>query len=81
MDYAHYLLRQRQAHVIATDAHNAESRQPILSPAVEATAHVLGSTEAAEAMVTVNPRAILDGKPLDLPEPVKTAIKQRWWER
>jgi protein-tyrosine phosphatase len=81
MEYAHYLLRQRQAHVIATDSHNAESRPPILSSAVEATAHILGDTAAAEAMVTENPHTILDGKPLDLPEPLKASQKQGRWER
>jgi protein-tyrosine phosphatase len=81
MEYAHFLLKQRQAHVIATDSHNAESRPPILSSAVEVTAHILGDTEAAEAMVTENPRIILDGKPLDLPEPRKTSKKQGWRER
>ena len=81
MEYAHFLLKQRQAHVIATDSHNAESRPPILSSAVEATARILGDTEAAEAMVTKNPRIILDGKPFDLAEPVKAPKKQGWWER
>ena len=46
MEYAHYLLRQRQAHVIATDSHNAENRPPILSYAVEATAYILGDTDS-----------------------------------
>ena len=81
MEYSHFLLKQRQAHVIATDAHNAESRPPILSSAVEVTAHILGDTEAAEAMVTVNPRTILDGKPLDTPEPTKRSKETGWRER
>ena len=78
MEFSHFLLKNRQAHVIATDSHDAESRPPILSSAVEATAHILGDPEAAEAMVTKNPRAILDGKPLNLPEPGKTSGKQGW---
>jgi len=81
MEYSHFLLKQRQAHVIATDSHNVENRPPILSSAVEATAHILGDTEAAEAMVTINPNAILDGKPLNPSEPVNTSKKQRWWEK
>ena len=79
--YSHFLLKQRQAHVIATDSHNAENRPPILSSAVEATAHILGDTEAAVAMVTINPSAILDGKPLNLSEAGNTSKKQRWWEK
>ncbi len=81
MEYSHFLLKQRQAHVIATDSHNAESRPPVLSSAVDVTAHILGDPEAAEAMVTINPSAILDGKPLKLPEPVKTSQKQGRWKR
>jgi protein-tyrosine phosphatase len=81
MEYSHYLLKNRQAHVIATDSHNADSRPPILSPAVEATAHILGDPEAAEAMVTKIPRAILDGKPVDLPEPGNPPEKEGWWRK
>jgi protein-tyrosine phosphatase len=81
MEYSHFLLRQRQAHIIATDSHNVESRPPILSSAVEATANILGDTAAAEAMVKINPSAILDGKPLNLPEPVETSQKQGRWKR
>ena len=81
MEYSHFLLKQRQAHVIATDSHNAESRPPILSSAVEVTAHILGNTGAAEAMVTENPHQILNGKPLDLPEPVVTSQKKGRWKK
>jgi len=81
MEYSHFLLKQRQAHVIATDSHNAESRPPILSSAVEVTAHILGDTQAAHTMVTENPHLILNGKPLDLSELEKTPKKKRWLER
>ena len=70
-----------EAHVIATDSHNADSRPPILSSAVEVTAHILGEIAAAEAMVTINPSTILDGKPLDLPEPLDTSKKPGRWKR
>jgi protein-tyrosine phosphatase len=81
MEYSHFLLRERQAHVLASDSHNAGSRPPVLSHAVEATAHLLGDTEAAVVMVTENPRAILDGKPLNLSKPGKTSKKQWRWKR
>ena len=81
MEYAHFLLKHRQAHVIATDSHNAENRPPILSSAVEAASHILGDTEAAVAMVTTNPEAILDGKPLNPFEAENTFKKRRWWEK
>ena len=39
------------------------------------------AAEAAEAMVTKTPRAILDGTPLNLPEPEKASEKQGWWRK
>jgi len=81
MEYSHFILKQRQAHVIATDSHNAERRPPILSSAVEVAAHILGDAGAAEAMVTENPYQILNGKPLDMPEPVETSQKKGRWKR
>ena len=55
-----------------------EDFRPILSPAVEAAARVMGSITEAEEMVTVRPQAILDGKPVEIPEP-KQPRKKRWW--
>jgi len=81
MAFSHFLLKQRQAHVIATDSHNAESRPPILSSAVEVTAHILGDTKAAEAMVKEIPQIILEGKHFNPPETVKTSKRLWWWER
>jgi len=105
MEYSHFILKQRQAHVIATDSHNAERRPPILSSAVEVAAHILACIKkipkticlagrdsendltlscdagAAEAMVTENPYQILNGKPLDMPEPVETSQKKGRWKR
>ena len=81
MDYAHLLLREGQAHVIASDAHDTENRPPLLTPAVNEAARILGDLGAAEAMVTKNPRAILDGKQLNLPEPGKVVKKKSWWGR
>lgn len=81
MEYSHFLLKQRQAHVIASDSHNAESRPPVLSHAVKAATLLLGDTQAAAAMVTENPRSILEGRPLNPPEPAKISKKPGWWKR
>ena len=78
MVFAHRLLDLRLAHIIATDAHSPKSRPPILSPAVEAAARVMGSIKEAEEMVTVRPQAILDGKPVEISEP-KHPRKKSWW--
>ena len=81
MAYAHLLLKEGLAHVIASDAHDTESRPPVLSSALKEAARILGDMEAAEAMVTKNPCAILEGKQLDLSKPRKVFKEKRWWGR
>jgi len=78
MEFAHKLLEHRHSHVIATDAHSPVSRPPILSPAVKATARILGSLEEARAMVIDRPQAILTGEPVKALEP-KPLPKKKWW--
>ena len=78
MECAHKLLKNRQSHVIATDAHSPDSRPPILSPAVQVCARILGSLEEAREMVVNRPQAILKGEPVKAPEP-KPLCKKKWW--
>ena len=78
MECAHMLLKNRLSHVIATDAHSPDSRPPILSPAVEASARILGNLKEARAMVNDRPKAILAGEPVKAPEP-KPLRKKKWW--
>lgn len=63
------LLRHRLGHIIASDAHSAGSRPPVLSRAVEHATQILGDKEEAERMVTEAPRAVVSGKMPDIPEP------------
>ena len=79
MEFSHRLLENRLAHVIASDAHSADKRPPVLSPAVEAAAHIMGSESEANAMVLDRPRAILEGKQVQVPEPGRP--KKRWFFR
>lgn len=72
------LLERRLAHVIASDAHNASSRAPVLSAAVEAAAGVVGR-EAALAMVISLPRAILAGETVAAPPPLPTRSRRAGW--
>lgn len=58
---AEELLKRRLLHVIATDAHSAHGRSPILTPAVEAAKRIVGEEEARR-MVTEYPRAVLEGQ-------------------
>lgn len=69
MSCAEMMVRNRLVHVIATDAHSAKSRPPLLSRAVEAAEAILGSMEEARRMVTELPAAILAGDPVEAPAP------------
>jgi protein-tyrosine phosphatase len=71
MECAEKMLRHRLVHVIASDAHSSDSRPPVLSPAVEAAAEIMGSYEEAERMVTEVPAAILAGEKVEIPDPVR----------
>ncbi len=65
---ARYLIKRQVVKYIATDAHNAHSRPPILSRAVRQAAKFAGQ-EAILPLVEDNPRAIVTGRPpADNPE-------------
>lgn len=66
---AHAFLKQRWVHVIASDAHSADQRPPILSEAVEAAADILENYDEARRMVRDIPLAILKGLPPTIDEP------------
>ena len=69
-EFAVELIGHRLVQLMATDAHSAGGRPPLLSHAVEEAARILGNIEEAEAMVTDRPAAILQGIPFDCPEPL-----------
>lgn len=58
--FCEFLLRHELVHVIASDAHAAFGRMPVLSHAVNAAAEIVGRGKA-EALVTSIPEAILAG--------------------
>ena len=60
---AEWLLERQCVHVLATDTHDLEKRVPILSTARDAAAEIVGE-EVADALVTDNPRAIVNDQPL-----------------
>ena len=67
---AEWLLKREAVHVLATDAHDAKRRPPVLSTARKAAAGICGE-EVALALVDGNPRAIVSGQPLPyFPKPV-----------
>ncbi|HBF42134.1 MAG TPA: hypothetical protein DDW42_00605 [Desulfobacteraceae bacterium] len=69
---AEMMLRYQLVHIIASDAHSFDRRPPVLSPAVEAAAEILGNYEEAERMVTEVPGAILLGDRVECPEPIRS---------
>ena len=66
---AEKLLSKRLIHIIASDAHSADGRPPILSVAVKAAEKIVGKEEAMR-MVTEYPQAILEGRKPNVPEPL-----------
>lgn len=74
--FAKQLLKQQMVHFVASDAHDAESRPPVLSRAYEIVRQEFGEA-LAEQLFLANPRAVLDGTPLPyFPEPLEE--KKRW---
>lgn len=79
--FSAFLLKHNLAHVIATDAHSLTGRPPKLSEAVKAASEVIGE-ERARAMVTSIPAAIIEGRPVLLPEPLeRTREKGEWFKK
>jgi protein-tyrosine phosphatase len=66
---AHSLLRHNCVHFLATDAHRAERRPPILSRGRDAAAEIIGA-EKAHKLVYENPLAVLSGKAIEAEQPV-----------
>ena len=65
---AERLLAHRLVHFIASDTHSVHERPPLLSPAAREAEKVVGREEA-QKMVTEYPRALLEGRRPDVPEP------------
>jgi len=67
---ARWLLDRSAVHVLASDAHEARYRVPVLSEARAVAAQIVG-TEYADALVEGNPGAIVKGQPIPYcPRPV-----------
>ena len=65
---AERLLSHQLIHFIASDTHSVHERPPLLSPAVREAEKIVGREEAKK-MVTEYPRALLEGRKPDVPEP------------
>lgn len=77
-EYSISLLQNNLVHVIATDAHSAAWRPPLLSEAVKMASDMIGE-DKAKALVTTIPASIIEGKAVSLPEPVQPCRKKKGW--
>jgi protein-tyrosine phosphatase len=68
-EFALRLLKQRLAHVLATDAHGMNTRKPELAEAVKEAEAIVGP-EAARRMVRETPERILRGESVEPAEPL-----------
>lgn len=60
---ARWLFEKQAVHILASDAHGLTSRPPILSEARKVATDIAGEVVAG-ALVTLNPRAVINGEPL-----------------
>jgi protein-tyrosine phosphatase len=60
---ARWLLERAAVHILASDAHDAKRRVPILSEARDVAEEIVGA-EYAQALVEDNPGAIVNGQPI-----------------
>ena len=72
MRAAEVLVKRRLVQVIASDAHSAHSRPPLLTEAVQRAARLIGQEEAV-AMVTYIPATMLRDEVVEVPEVLPAA--------
>ena len=70
------LLRKGLVHLVASDAHSPRDRPPLLGQAREALLDLVGP-ETTLRLLKTGPRAILEGRSLDFPVPLRRTRK-RW---
>jgi protein-tyrosine phosphatase len=74
-DFVLEMLRRGLAHLIASDAHDVRYRPPVMTEAVRVAAGIIGET-AARRLVEDTPRAILDGRDVEIGETPKPAPRR-----
>ncbi|MGQ9675590.1 MAG: tyrosine-protein phosphatase [Chloroflexota bacterium] len=71
------MLRHNLVHVIASDAHSVDFRPPVLKAAAERAAELIEPAKAW-AMVTSVPQAIVEGRPIEVEEPMQPPTRKFW---
>ena len=74
---AESLLRHNCVHFLATDAHRAERRPPILSRGRDAAAAIIGA-ERARKLVYTNPLAVITGGAIEAEPPLPYGTSLHW---
>jgi protein-tyrosine phosphatase len=70
-------------HVLASDAHNIRGRPPLIHESMRRAAELVGE-EYANAMVTLAPQALLEGRAVQMPaiqRPARMSFFGRWFGR
>lgn len=80
--FAHFLLKHRLVHIIASDCHSPIKRGPDLNNALSVSSVILGS-ELAQKMVNEYPRCLIEGEKLVPLQPIPFAKRRlsRFWKR
>lgn len=77
-EFADLLVRRGLVHLVASDAHDAEDRTPDLSGAFDYLSRKFGAEVATRLLVT-NPRAVLEGTPVETGPLEVTASGRKWY--
>jgi protein-tyrosine phosphatase len=78
-EFAWELTRRGLAQFVASDAHDPEDRTPRLDVAYEQIAKRL-SEAWAERLLVSNPRAVLEGEPVEFEAPPEPARQRKWYQ-
>lgn len=74
------LVRRQLVHFVASDAHSARHRGAGLAAARKVVAGLVGEDTAAQVFVD-RPRAVIEGRPITLPEPIDDRKPEPFWSR
>jgi len=78
-EFAGALLERRMVHFIASDGHDLKHRPPTMNQAYEWLAKNHGQ-ELADALCISNPRAVLTGERVQLPEGDGARKSRKWYQ-
>ncbi len=78
-EFADLLVRRGLAHLVASDAHDAEDRTPDLSGAFGYLSRKFG-VEVATRLLVSNPRRVLEGAPVETGPPEAAAAPRKWFQ-